>query len=102
MKYLIILSLLLTGCGLTIPNVEVCADEGRFGAYCKYTRSERERELNKAQWDALRAQGWFCMSPPAYGAYQKFVEQACNQNKSCSDQVEQNVKEFQRDLKNHR
>lgn len=103
MKYVIIFSLLLlTACnGLTVPNVEVCADEGKYGAFCKYTRSERTRELTKGQWDAIRP-GYFCMSAPAYGSYQRFIEQACNQEKSCIDEAEQEFSSFVRNMKKHR
>lgn len=69
---------------VTIPNVEICADEGDLGAFCKFTRSSVTRTIPKAQWDIMRA-GWFFFTPDSLGEYQTFVSSSCNLNKNCID-----------------
>lgn len=67
---------------VTIPNVEICADEITHGAFCKFTRSSTSRTLTEAEWDQMRP-GMFCMGTDALGEYQSFIESSCNYNKDC-------------------
>ena len=80
---------------VTIPNVEICADEGDLGAFCKYTRKNQTRTLNLAEWDQQRF-GWFCMDSDALDDYQSFIQHACNQEKNCIEQATQTFRTFQR------
>lgn len=72
----------LASCSLSVPNNEVCADKGTLGARCAFTVSGPARNIAKAEWDEVRF-GNFCMSPEAFAANQKFMEQACELVKGC-------------------
>lgn len=80
---------------VTIPNVEICADEGDLGAFCKFTRKNQTRTLNLAQWDQQRF-GWFCMASDSLAEYQSFIQHACNQEKNCIEQANQTLRTFER------
>ena len=93
---MLLLSLLifaLSGCSLVVPNVKICADKGKFGAVCAYTRDAKKKKIqvSKQEWDRERI-GQFCMDAEGLGKYQTFIEKACQQNKNCVDEIQQFVK----------
>jgi hypothetical protein len=76
-----------TACTLEIPNVPICADKGKFGAICAYTRGDvNKKQIPKLQWDNMRV-GMFCMDAKALGDYKTFIEKACQQDQKCVDGV---------------
>lgn len=72
---------------MTPPNEEVCVTLPSGGAFCTYTMSDKERQIPKAEWEAMQL-GRFSMSPESFGEYQKFIEQACEIAKCTKKQKE--------------
>ena len=92
----VIFVLSLSACAKNvIPNVEICADAGQFGAFCKFTRSGNSRNIEKPQWDMDRV-GQFCMTPEGIGKYQKFIETACNHDRNCVDEANKAIELLRR------
>lgn len=82
-----LVSLTLVNCSLQVPNVPICADKGKLGAICAFTRGDAEvKQIPKLQWDQMRV-GWFCMDAKALGDYKTFIEKACQEDKECIDGV---------------
>lgn len=77
-----------SGCPLKIPNVEFCADKGKYGAVCAYwlNAKDTKRRIKKSDWDKARI-GMFCTSPKGLGAINALVEKACQQNKKCIEDI---------------
>lgn len=80
-----------------VPNVRVCADKGRFGAVCAYTRDDKKTKIlmDKVAWDSVRT-GQFCMDGKSFAQYQKFIEQVCAQEQKCVDQINDFVSRLNR------
>lgn len=82
-------SVFASGCPLKVPNVIFCADKGKFGAICGWTReADKKARLSKLEWDKMRI-GWFCTNAAGLGEMEKFIAMACAQNKNCIDQTRQ-------------
>ena len=75
------------GCALTIPNEEVCVTLQGGDAFCQYTSSDDNRLIDKETWGQMQV-GRFSLSASSFGAYQKFVEQAC-EKVACSTREKQ-------------
>ena len=64
------------GCGLQIPNEEVCIELPTNGAFCTYTQKDEDRKVGPDEWDK-ESVGRFSMTAEAFGEYQKFITEAC-------------------------
>ena len=82
-----------SGVVLEIPNIEVCADKGSFGAFCAWTRDGTDREIAKQAWDAERF-GYYCMKPEGFVRFQEFIEKACASDSTCVDEAQAVMRAF--------
>lgn len=90
MMLLALFVLVLVSCTEVVPNVQVCADKGTLGAICAYTRSGPTSKIPVATWSKQRI-GWFCMDASAFGKYQTFIEDTCQKDQTCVDEINQFV-----------
>ena len=77
-----LIACLVSGCSITVPNIEVCRDKSSLGAHCAWTNSGPSRDIPIEEWQSYRF-GNFCMSEEAFAKNQKFIEQACELTKGC-------------------
>lgn len=83
---------LVSGCQLSVPNIEVCRDKGALGAHCAHTNDNQIRDIPFEEWQDVRF-GQFCMVEEDFAKNQKFVEQACQMVNKCD--VEKLIKAYE-------
>ena len=104
---ILLLSMIISNCSPTIPNVEVCITLPTYTGYCKYTLSDDERIIPPTQWRAEQA-GRISMTPEAFGEYQKFIEKVCIRQKCTTEQqkmhtmFKDSVLKFKKGMRNDR
>ncbi len=86
----------LSGCSpIKIHDDEWCVDAGKFGAECFYTISDKERSLDKYQWDKLRL-GQTCSATPepskGFINLKTALEKACSDTNRCTPEEKKNLK----------
>lgn len=85
--WLSLFALSCLSCTLEVPNGPVCADKGKFGAVCDFTRPpHKTTKVSKFDWDKQRV-GWLCLNPKLFGDYKTFIEKACQKDQHCIDGV---------------
>jgi hypothetical protein len=77
-----LIGFLVSGCSLTVPNIEVCRDKGELGARCGFTNNGPSRDIPLDAWQQERF-GQFCMKEVDFAKNQKFFEEACLLVKGC-------------------
>lgn len=79
--------LILSGCNISVPNVEVCGKIPGDGAACAWTIDGRERDLTEdevIEWE--HSQGYFMIGVESWGAVKAFILKACEKlPKSCRE-----------------
>ena len=78
----ILIGYLVSGCSVTVPNVEVCRDKSILGAHCAFTNAGDSRDIPPEEWQDYRI-GMFCMKEVDFARNQLFFEQACQLMKNC-------------------
>lgn len=82
MRLLVIL-FILSGCAkIKVPDTEFCADMGILGASCFYSDSNRERDVEKADWDNERF-GMLCTTGESYGEWKAAILKLCSETNLC-------------------
>lgn len=94
-KFLVV-CLFLTGCSLTPPNAEVCAELPSGGAFCRFTISGEEKLVSVQEWDEMSV-GRFSLNVEDFGEYQKFIKEACEKSK-CNKKQKKTMRTFSRIL----
>lgn len=79
----VLFSSLLTGCKLTVPDIEGCVTLASGGAFCRKMVSHKERMVSKGTWDVHKI-GTISLSPSDFGEVVKFIRKVCAQ-KNCTD-----------------
>lgn len=94
-KVLLISSILISGCSLEIPNIEICRDDIESG-FCAFTLGGEERTLEGNEWDIYR-QHRLSMSAVGFGKFKKFILQACSMdNVDCKkEELEEKLATFE-------
>ena len=93
MKLLAILFVLTTasGCSLTPPNEEVCANGAIGNGHCFYPISNDERTVPSDLWAIeLSKPGRISMTFEAFANFQAFIQKACELAK-CTDSQKKQV-----------
>lgn len=67
---------ILSGCNLAPPDVEICVTLPSYEGFCAFTFSKDERIIPKDEWARMQA-GRFSMSADDFAQYQAFIEEAC-------------------------
>jgi hypothetical protein len=92
--------LLLSACArVEIKDAEVCGDLGPHGAECFHTLSNKERSLNKEEWDAARF-GMLCTSAESFTNWKTAIMQLCEQSQKCTFEDLRALEEFEAKLHN--
>ena len=78
----ILIGYLVSGCSVTVPNIEVCRDKGVLGAHCAFTNHGPSRDIPLEVWQNERL-GQFCLKEVDFARNQLFFEQACQLMKNC-------------------
>lgn len=92
---LISFSLVLSGCSVSIPNIEMCRDKGKFGAICAYwlNASATKKRVSLSEWNSKRL-GMVCVSEKGLGNINAIIESLC-QNQQCIERVNDLIKALQ-------
>ena len=90
---LCVLVVILCSCGgYTVPNEEGCLQKTRGTARCKHFFTDGVRELSKAEWD-LEKLGTICYKPQSVGNILFFIEKVCNQSQNCVTDLRAKIEE---------
>lgn len=95
----LLISTLLSSCAkIEIPDIEVCSDAGVLGAFCVTSVSNKERDIEKTQWDKDRF-GMLCMKSDAFADIKAAILKLCHDNKRCVLEVEKKSGEIDDKIK---
>lgn len=102
---ILFVSILLSGCGITVPNLRPCAVAGKIehGGICAETLSDKKTTKSfREMIELLEGRGSegaaVIFSPEDWGKIKTFVEQACRKlgngvcNKEATDKIEAGAK----------
>lgn len=86
---------ILNGCGtVNIKDSEWCADLGPVGASCFHVISDKERDIDKDEWDIERT-GMYCGRSEAFTNLSTAILKLCRQNADCKwEEVEKKINNF--------
>lgn len=89
---LISFSLVLSGCSVSVPNIEFCRDKGKLGALCAFwlNASATKRKVPLSEWNAKRL-GMVCTSEKGMGNINAIIESLC-QNQDCVEKVNELIR----------
>lgn len=90
---LLSVSTVLSSCGVNIPNIKVCADEGSLGAHCSWSLSGPDEDVTLAAWQVERF-GMLCMEGKDYASIKAVIEKLCHQTKDCTEQNKQDIQKI--------
>lgn len=68
---------------VNVPNVEVCADLGEFGASCANTNNDQTRRIDQPKWDEYRY-GQLCVTPAGFASWKGVIEKLCGKTDMCT------------------
>lgn len=88
----ILFSLVLSGCSVSVPNIEFCRDKGKIGALCAYwlNAAQTKRKVSLVEWNQKRL-GMVCTSEKGMGNINAIIESLC-QNQDCVEKVNELIK----------
>lgn len=94
--------LFTSGCNkVKFTDNEWCADEGRLGADCFFTLSDKSETLSKADWDNKRF-GQLCTDIDSFTNWKKGIEKLCANNPDCDPQTKAQFEKFFNKIKSMR
>lgn len=93
---------LVSGCAVTIPDVELCSSIGSRGAICQNTNSENKRRMSFDQWyDFLEADQdkgpALCLSSTDFTALKTSIQTLCkNAGRRCTYEQKKTIERIER------
>jgi len=85
-------AVILSSCGVSVPNPEGCLQLTRGDAACRTLFTEGTRRIPKSVWQRERI-GTICYQPEAVGNIINFIEQVCNRGQNCVSDWERRLDE---------
>lgn len=73
-----------------MPNVEICANAGKFGANCAHTISTDTRWIGPNAWEK-ESIGQLCMTAESYGKIKTAILKLCDKSGACNEEAIKNI-----------